>query len=165
MTTTTNPSSLLKKLCHSLLIGCALLLTIPSQASVPTKTGTAVKKVTKKGSSKKVAPPSIEIDDGVPDTQDAIHTEYNCELGNKVSVYHKTDEKQYISLRWKQRLLRLTRVETTTGAERFESLKHGLVWIGIPAKGILLDSAKGRQLANDCKSAAQVQLGNPVTTN
>ena len=28
----------------------------------------------------------------------------------------------------------MTRIETTTGAHRFENKKAGLVWIGIPAK-------------------------------
>jgi hypothetical protein len=51
----------------------------------------------------------------------------------------------------------MTRVETSTGAHRFESRRQGLVWIGIPAKGILLDSKKGQQLANDCKSAEQLK--------
>ena len=37
----------------------------------------------------------------------------------------------------------------------------GIVWIGIPAKGILLDSRKGQQLANECKSAEQLK---PSTT-
>ena len=40
---------------------------------------------------------------------------------------------------------------TTTGAQRFENPKFGLIWIGIPSKGILLDSTLNRQLANECK--------------
>jgi len=47
------------------------------------------------------------------------------------------------------------RVSTTTGAHRFENAKNGLVWIGIPAKGMLLDSKKGKQLANECRSPEQ----------
>jgi hypothetical protein len=161
-------SNNLKNLSRCLLIGAALSLAIPSQAAVTangTGTATTTKKTVKKGSSKKVAPAPIQLDDGTPDTQDAIHTEYSCEAGNKVSIYHKNDDVEHISLRWKQQLLRLTRVETSTGAHRFESLKHGLVWIGIPAKGILLDSSKGRQLANECKSAEQAQLSSQTSSN
>ena len=44
---------------------------------------------------------------------------------------------------------------TTTGAQRFENPFWGLIWIGIPAKGILLDSRLNRQLANECKTAQQ----------
>jgi hypothetical protein len=51
----------------------------------------------------------------------------------------------------------MTRVSTSTGADRFENRMHGLVWIGIPAKGMLLDSKKGLQLANECKSPDQLK--------
>ncbi|MEF9927680.1 MAG: hypothetical protein RR804_07565, partial [Massilia sp.] len=67
-----------------------------------------------------------------------------------------TDDK-HIALRWKKRLHRLSRVGTTTGANRFENRLYGLVWIGIPAKGMLLDSKQGRQLANECKDAEQAK--------
>jgi hypothetical protein len=35
---------------------------------------------------------------------------------------------------------------------RFENTNFRLIWIGIPSKGILLDSRLNRQLANECKS-------------
>lgn len=50
----------------------------------------------------------------------------------------------------------MDRVDTSTGANRFENRKIGLVWIDIPTKGILLDSKRGKQLANECKSAQQM---------
>ena len=53
------------------------------------------------------------------------------------------------------RKYRLARIGTTTGALRFENPHYGLIWIGIPAKGILLDSKLNRQLANECKNAEQ----------
>jgi hypothetical protein len=34
---------------------------------------------------------------------------------------------------------------------------YGLIWIGIPAKGMLLDSKQNRQLANECKDAEQAK--------
>jgi hypothetical protein len=36
---------------------------------------------------------------------------------------------------------------------------YGLIWIGIPAKGMLLDSKQNRQLANECRNAEQWQAG------
>ena len=51
---------------------------------------------------------------------------------------------------------------TTTGALRFENPHWGLIWIGIPAKGILLDSKLNRQLAHECKNAEQMA---PVTAS
>ena len=40
-------------------------------------------------------------------------------------------------------------------AKRFENKLFGLIWIGIPSKGMLLDSKLNRQLANECKNAEQ----------
>ena len=77
---------------------------------------------------------------------------YQCELGKKVTVVYKKEERDLITLRWNNKNHVLTRAATTTGANRFEDKQAGLVWINIPAKGILLDSKKGRQLANECKS-------------
>lgn len=85
-------------------------------------------------------------------TQGATTMQYNCELGKKITVFHKADEKDVITLRWNNKNHTLKRETTTTGAHRFEDKTAGLVWINIPAKSILLDSKRGRQLANECKS-------------
>lgn len=86
------------------------------------------------------------------DVPGASKRQYNCELGKKVTVYHKADEQDIITLRWNNKNHELKREATTTGAHRFEDKRAGLVWINIPAKSMLLDSKKGRQLANECKS-------------
>jgi membrane-bound inhibitor of C-type lysozyme len=95
------------------------------------------------------------IDEPEPDITDTQVTEYACELNNKVTIYRNASDDSHIALRWKKRLHRLNRVGTTTGALRFENTNYGLVWIGIPSKGILLDSKLNRQLANECKDAEQ----------
>ena len=97
------------------------------------------------------------IEEAEPDITDTTVTEYACELNNKVTIYTNDKDEANIALRWKKRLHRLTRVGTTTGALRFENLNYGLVWIGIPSKGILLDSKLNRQLANECKNAEQAK--------
>jgi len=96
-------------------------------------------------------------EDREPDTAGSTDLDYNCALGDKVTIYSNASDDKHIGLRWNKRLLRLTRVDTTTGANRFENRRQGIVWIGIPAKGILLDSKKGLQLANECKSAEQMK--------
>ncbi|MDP3669424.1 MAG: hypothetical protein Q8R69_07025 [Telluria sp.] len=96
-------------------------------------------------------------DETEPDITDTTVTEYSCELGNKITTYHNDKDDSHIALRWKKRLHRLTRIGTTTGARRFENALFGLVWIGIPAKGMLLDSKLNRQLANECKSPEQIK--------
>lgn len=103
-----------------------------------------------------------------PDITDTVVTEYACELGNKLTIYTNENDTGHIALRWKKRLHRLSRVGTTTGAQRFENPHWGLVWIGIPAKGILLDSKLNRQLANECKNAEQaapVVAATPASLN
>lgn len=80
---------------------------------------------------------------------------FNCELGNKLTIYGKEEQDEQIALHWNKRLHRMHRVGTTTGAHRFEDTKSGLVWIGIPTKGMLLDSKKGKQLANECRNPEQ----------
>ncbi|QNA89845.1 lysozyme inhibitor [Massilia sp. Dwa41.01b] len=95
------------------------------------------------------------VDEPEPDITDTKVTEYACELNNKVTIYTNDTDDAHIALRWKKRLHRLTRVGTTTGALRFENPNYGLIWIGIPSKGILLDSKLNRQLANECKNAEQ----------
>jgi hypothetical protein len=92
-----------------------------------------------------------------PDTAGSASTDFNCELGNKITIYTNATDDKHIALRWKKRLHRLSRVGTTTGANRFENRLYGLVWIGIPAKGMLLDSKQGRQLANECKDEEQAK--------
>jgi len=149
-----------------LLAACAFALAAASlpaaaaQPEKPPKVKAAAKKARSSPASKakKAAPPAAGADPlyvDEPDITDTVTTEYACELGNKITIYTKEKDDGYIALRWKTRLHRLTRVGTTTGALRFENPHYGLIWIGIPAKGILLDSKLNRQLANECKNAQQ----------
>lgn len=101
------------------------------------------------------AEPNEEADE--PDTTGSATTEFSCELGNKITIYSNATDDSHIALRWQKRLHRLSRVGTTTGAHRFENRLYGLIWIGIPAKGMLLDSKQNRQLANECKDAEQAK--------
>jgi hypothetical protein len=97
-----------------------------------------------------------------PEMKGFHKTDFNCELGNKLTIYEKANDSKSIGLKWGKTVHELTRVETTTGANRFENRQAGLVWIGIPAKGMLLDSKKGHQLANECKSADQTKAKSKV---
>ena len=114
-----------------------------------------------KASKKKKEDPQPEpvaaVDEPEPDVTDTLVTDYACELNNKITIYTNEKDDAHIALRWKNRLHRLDRVGTTTGALRFENPKFGLIWIGIPSKGILLDSKLNRQLANECKNAEQAK--------
>ena len=100
----------------------------------------------------KAVPEVIDEDDAEPNIEKSKSFDYKCELGNALTIYTNSEDNQHVAMRWKKRLYRLTRIETTTGANRFENRRAGFVFIGIPAKGLLLDSHKGKQLANECKT-------------
>ncbi|HSY26306.1 MAG TPA: hypothetical protein VK832_02300 [Burkholderiaceae bacterium] len=122
----------------------------------------AAKKVVKKKVVKKAAEPAVvDEEEKEPDVAGTTVVEYQCELGNKLTIFINNDDDKHIALKWGKRLHRMERVDTTTGANRFENHHYGLVWIGIPAKGMLLDSKNGHQLANDCKNPEQLS---PKTT-
>ena len=153
--------------CSVALGAMTLALAPASYAATDTKTPAKAKaaKTTKakakapaKAAAKPVAmpaEPNEEADE--PDTTGSATTEFNCELGNKITIYSNEKDDSHIALRWQKRLHRLSRVGTTTGAHRFENRLYGLIWIGIPAKGMLLDSKQNRQLANECKDAEQAK--------
>ncbi|RFP19570.1 MULTISPECIES: hypothetical protein [unclassified Duganella] len=151
-----------------LLLACSFALasmTLAAGAQAQT-TAPAKKTVKKAGKSKAAAKPAEaktpdEDADEPAITDDAV-TEFDCELGNKITIYANANDEAHIALRWKKRLHRLTRVGTTTGAQRFENKMYGLIWIGIPSKAMLLDSKQNRQLANECRNAEQLK---PVAAN
>lgn len=102
--------------------------------------------------------PAAQVNNGEeaePNIEQSKQREYKCELGNSLTLYTSADD-QHVAMRWKKRLYKMTRVATSTGADRFENQKAGFVYIGIPAKGLLLDSHKGQQLANECKTTEPV---------
>jgi hypothetical protein len=140
-----------KYLSAFVLLGAGMMVGIPQVLAETASEAKAVKKAPKK-----VVAAAAE-DDAQPDVVGHTRVDYNCELGNKVSIYENSGDEKHIALRWNKKMHELTRVSTTTGAHRFENKDAGLVWINIPAKGMLLDSKKGQQLANDCKSPSQTK--------
>lgn len=148
-----------------LLLGSCVSLPILSAAAQDAPAASAkkqAKKPVKKASKKSkaaekhrhAAAPADE-DDTEPDIAGSQSIDFHCELGNKLTIYENANDDKHIAIRWRKRLSRLTRVETTTGANRFENRSQGLVWIGIPAKSMLLDAKHGHQLANECRSTEQ----------
>jgi membrane-bound inhibitor of C-type lysozyme len=133
----------------------ASLCAAPATATEHHPKATKVLKHKAKKAKKDEAPAAADKDEPEPDITDTVTTEYHCELGNKVTIYTNDKDADHIALRWKNRLHRMTRVSTSTGAQRFENPVFGIIWIGIPAKAILLDSKQNRQLANECKNAEQ----------
>lgn len=106
--------------------------------------------VAAKATSTNVALVGVDDDSIVPDISASTTNEYKCELNDALTIYTNQIDDNRVALRWKNKLYGMKRVETTTGANRFENKKAGLVWIGIPTKGMLLDSIRGQQLTNEC---------------
>ncbi len=115
--------------------------------SAPTKN-----KSTSNATNKAATIPEATEDDEEPDIRLSKSFDYKCELGNSLTMYTNSNDNQHIAMRWKKRIYRMTRIDTTTGANRFENRKAGFIFIGIPSKGLLLDSHRGHQLANECKT-------------
>jgi membrane-bound inhibitor of C-type lysozyme len=140
-------------------LAAASLCALPAQAAPDTNHPKATKVLKHKAKAKKKTDEKADVfddkNDPEPDITDTVVTQYNCELGNKITIYTNTNDAEHIALRWKNRVHRMSRVSTTTGAQRFENPVYGIIWIGIPAKGILLDSKHNHQLANECKDAEQ----------
>ncbi|WP_151447576.1 hypothetical protein [Lacisediminimonas profundi] len=150
----------MKSVLNALMLGAAFAAFTPvamAQSSPPAKPQAKAQKKTVKSNKadNKEQGPALEDDKDLDVAKSSV-TDLQCAHGDKVTLYENADDNSHIGMRWKKHLLRMHRVETTTGANRFESRKHGLVWIGIPAKGMLLDSKRGQQLANECRSQAQV---------
>ena len=127
-----------------------------------TATPVAKRAIKQKSHAKKAIPAQFDL--AAPDDDDtgsaidpkhSLTTDYQCELGATVTIFRNEGDDQHIALQHDKLITRMQRVGTTTGANRFENKRSGLVWIGIPAKGILLDGRHGHQLANDCKDADQ----------
>lgn len=155
------------KLITACAIACAAATAAPLATAAETapaaepaaKAATAKKPASKKAKAAKAAGAAgaVGAAAAVSESSVAEHkaTNYACELGNKITIYSNADDSNSIVMRWKNRLHRLTREATSTGANRFENKIAGLIWIGIPAKGMLLDSKVNRQLANECKTSDQ----------
>ncbi|MBF8177269.1 MAG: hypothetical protein K2Y13_13590 [Burkholderiaceae bacterium] len=159
-----------KLLCAFLLIGMSSAIA-PAFAQSAAGNKEAAKKpaakVTKKAPAKAAAAatPAAAAAAGEDEQEDlgeaniegSTVTHYNCELGNKITTYNNVGDDKYMAIRWQNKVHRLGRIGTSTGANRFENRKAGLVWINIPSKAMLLDSRKGQQLANECRNPEQAK--------
>lgn len=160
----------MKKLLYAaLLIGASTTLSPAfAQTSAAAKQETAkkplkktVKKAVPAAATSAAAANAVGDDDdedlGEANIEGSIVNNFNCELGNKITTYYNASDDKHIAIRWKDKVHRMRRIGTSTGANRFENRKAGLVWIHIPSKAMLLDSKKGQQLANECRDPEQAK--------
>lgn len=76
---------------------------------------------------------------------------YRCELDRRVTVRRIAPDGRQLVLAWLGADHTLQRTPARTGAARYESSQDGLTWLVIDGKSMLLDSKRGRQLANECR--------------
>jgi len=100
------------------------------------------------------APPSASALSAPPPIPKVNHKRhagnYRCDHGRTIRVADVPGQTDVILLTWQGAQHRLERVHSNSGAERFEALATGLVWILIPGKAMLLSTNQGRALANEC---------------
>ena len=78
---------------------------------------------------------------------------YRCDENQRVEVQRDPRHTNQITLNWQGRRHTLQRYDSESGLPRYEDRQNGLVWIDLPWKSVLMDSANGRPLANECKAA------------
>jgi hypothetical protein len=78
---------------------------------------------------------------------------YRCELGRRVEIQRDPRNANLIKLTWKGSDYQLQRYDSASGLPRYEDRQHGLLWIDLPQKSVLIDVNSGQQLANECKAA------------
>lgn len=78
---------------------------------------------------------------------------YRCEENQRVEIQRDPRQANQITLNWQGRRHTLQRYDSESGLPRYEDRQNGLVWIDLPWKSVLMDSANGRPLANECKAA------------
>lgn len=88
-----------------------------------------------------------------------------CELGQSVVLEADPGTNGYFTLRLGKARYRLAPEITTTGAVRLEDKSAGIVWLQLANKSMLMNQKLGRRIADDCKSAAQVQIGEELRKN
>lgn len=122
----------------SLLAGCATMqepTTAPSPAPVAVKAPAPV-----------AAPAPVKAAPAF-----AMHKgTYRCELKRKVVVRKVSPDQTLAVLNWRKRDYTMRAVHAPSGALRFEH-ESGLTWITVVGKSMLLDTKRGKQLANECR--------------
>lgn len=88
-----------------------------------------------------------------------------CELGQTVVLLAEPGEAGYFSLRIGKARYRLAPELTTTGAVRLEDKAAGIVWLQLANKSMLMNQKQGKRMADECKSAHQLQVADEMRRN
>ena len=78
-----------------------------------------------------------------------------CEWNQTVHVSHENN-KFYIQ--WDHKKIEVTAELTSTGTIRLENKQHGILWLQIPQKSMLLNTKTGRRLIDTCVHPLQTRV-------
>ena len=88
-----------------------------------------------------------------------------CELGQTVLLSADQANIGFFSLQLGKLRYRLSPELTTTGAIRLEDKAAGIVWLQLANKSMLMNQKLGRRIADECKSAIQIQVSEEMLRN
>jgi hypothetical protein len=81
-----------------------------------------------------------------------------CESNVFVSVIADKKNSHHFDVSIGKLHYKTERVATDSGAIRLEDKTHGIVWLQMSNKSMLLDEKEGKRLANNCRNAAQTAV-------
>jgi hypothetical protein len=88
-----------------------------------------------------------------------------CELGQTVVLEADPAAIGFFNLRIGKLRYRMAPELTTTGAVRLEDKSAGMVWLQLANKSMLMNQKQGRRMADECKSAVQLQVAEELRRN
>lgn len=88
-----------------------------------------------------------------------------CELGQTVVLSADPSQIGVFSLQIGKLRYQLSPELTTTGAIRLEDKAAGIVWLQLANKSMLMNQKLGRRIADECKSAIQIQVAEELRKN
>ncbi len=118
----------------------------PSKATAKKKTTT--RKTTRtRARNKSHAPALLSVEGMTPDR-------YHCEMGKSFTLYRYPHDSSTVILDWAGTRQQMHRVQTRTGAERYET-NAKLTFIGVSNLTQLIDFKQGKPVLNECRNDEQ----------
>jgi hypothetical protein len=88
-----------------------------------------------------------------------------CDSKSFVTVTEDPKHPNHFTISFGKASFKLTRVPTDSGAIRLEDKAHGIVWLQMANKSMLLDEKHGKRLATNCQNDAQLAADKALSTS
>jgi hypothetical protein len=84
---------------------------------------------------------------------------YRCAYGEPlIGVERQQTPSEQVKIHYQRRIYELAREPSSSGLPRYTNPQAGLLWVDLPWKGVLLNLANERPIANDCTHAPEMTL-------